>query len=133
MKHALSLLVAMLLFAGCSTTRNPEGNAQGETMSTKQPRIMLVVGGLKSDLPKEELERRYKERMPEFRDVPGLAQKYYSYDEDSQEWAGIYLWESEEALAAYLKSDLKESIAKAYELTAPPKIQRIPIVDVLRQ
>lgn len=35
--------------------------------------------------------------------------------------------------AAYLESDLKKSIAEAYELTAPPKIQRFPIVDTLRK
>lgn len=99
---------------------------------TAQPRFMLVVGGLKSKLSREELERRYKERMPEFRKVPGLVQKYYSYDEAANEWAGIYLWENEEALQAYLESDLKKSIPEAYELTAPPKIQRLPIVETLR-
>ena len=93
---------------------------------------MLLVGGLKSDLPPEELERRYKERMPEFRAFPGLVQKYYSYDETTEEWAGIYLWDSEESLAAYLKSDLRKSIASSYELTEPPRIERFEIVDVLR-
>ena len=102
-------------------------------MSAPHPKIMLVVGGLKSKLDVEEMERRYKERMPRFREVPGLVQKYYSYDEATNEWAGIYLWESEEALAGYLQSDLKESIPKAYELTAPPRIQKFPIIDILRQ
>ena len=93
---------------------------------------MLVVRGLKSDLPREELERRYKERMPAFRDVPGLVQKYYAYDEAAEEWAGIYLWESEEALADYLESDLRKSIPSAYRLTAPPIVERYPLVDSLR-
>jgi heme-degrading monooxygenase HmoA len=127
MKHAFALLLpALLLLAGCASTKE-------QPMSAPQPKIILIVGGLKSKLSKEELDRRYKERMPQFRDVPGLVQKYYSYDEATQEWAGIYLWESEEALAAYLESDLKNTIAAAYELTAPPKIQRLPVIDVLRQ
>jgi len=50
------------------------------------------------------MDRRYKERMPQFRELPGLVQKYYSYDEATGEWAGIYLWDSEESLAAYLES-----------------------------
>lgn len=127
MTRAIAVLIPLLLLAGCSTTQTQE-----ETV-TAQPKIMLVVGGLKSKLSREELERRYKVRMPEFRKVPGLVQKYYSYDEAADEWAGIYLWESEEALAAYLESDLKKSIAETYELTAPPKIQRLPIIDTLRK
>jgi heme-degrading monooxygenase HmoA len=101
-------------------------------MSNAQPTVMLIVRGLKSKLSHDELERRYKERMPQFRDVPGLLQKYYSYDSSTEEWAGIYLWESEESAAAYLESDLRKSIPSAYELTQPPRVERFPIVDVLR-
>jgi heme-degrading monooxygenase HmoA len=101
-------------------------------MSDAQPTVMLIVRGLKSRLSYEEMERRYKERMPQFRDVPGLLQKYYSYDSTTEEWAGIYLWESEEAAAAYLASDLRKSIPSAYELTEPPRVDRFPILDVLR-
>ncbi len=101
-------------------------------MSSVRPTIMLIVRGLKSDLPQEELERRYKERMPQFREVPGLVQKYYSVDESTGEWAGIYLWDSDESLAAYLESDLRKTIPSAYELTEPPRVERFPIVDVLR-
>lgn len=97
-----------------------------------QPAVMLIVRGLKSKLSRDELERRYKERMPQFREVPGLLQKYYSYDSSTEEWAGIYLWESEESAAAYLESDLRKTIATAYELIQPPRIERFPVVDVLR-
>ena len=101
-------------------------------MTDARPTIMLIVRGLKSKLPYEELERRYKDRMPDFRDAPGLIQKYYSYDAATNEWAGIYLWDSEESLAAYLESDLRKSIPAAYELTEPPVVERFTIVDVLR-
>jgi heme-degrading monooxygenase HmoA len=101
-------------------------------MAEAQPIVMVIVRGLKSSLSYDELERRYKERMPEFRGVPGLLQKYYSYDSSTEEWAGIYLWDSEESAAAYLESDLRKTIPSAYELTQPPRIERFPIVDVLR-
>lgn len=101
-------------------------------MENARPAIMLIVRGLKSKLSREEFERRYKERLPRFREVPGLVQKYYSYDESSGEWAGIYLWDSEESLAKYLDSDLRKTIPAAYELTEPPRMERFPIVDVLR-
>ncbi|MCA9727021.1 MAG: YdhR family protein [Candidatus Eisenbacteria bacterium] len=101
-------------------------------MAHAQPTIMLVVRGLKSKLSREELEERYRARMPDFRAFPGLVQKYYAYDEAADEWAGIYLWDSEASLAKYLDSDLRKSIPAAYELIGPPQIERFPIVDVLR-
>ena len=101
-------------------------------MNDARPTILLLVRGLKSRLSREELERRYKERMPQFRALPGLVQKYYSYDETTGTWAGIYLWDSEESLATYMDSDLCKSIAAAYELTEPPVLERFPLVDVLR-
>jgi len=93
---------------------------------------MLIVGGLKSALSREEFERRYKELLPQFQKLRGLIQKYYSYDASTGDWAGIYLWDSEESLEEYLASDLRKSIASAYELTGPPRLQRLEIVDVLR-
>ena len=101
-------------------------------MDDARPAIMLIVRGLKSELPRQEFERRYKERLPQFRNVIGLIQKYYAYDDSTGEWAGIYLWDSDESLARYLESDLRKSIAAAYELTEPPRLERFPIVDVLR-
>jgi hypothetical protein len=101
-------------------------------MPDPKPTIMLIVRGLKSKLSAAELEPRYKERMPEFRAIPGLVQKYYSYEESTGEWAGIYLWDNQESLDAYLESDLRKSIPSAYELTEPPRIERYPIVDILR-
>jgi heme-degrading monooxygenase HmoA len=94
---------------------------------------MLVVRGLKSKLPYDELEKRFRERMPSFRDLPGLVQKYYSYDESTGEFAGIYLWDSEESLAKYSESDLRRTIPTAYELTEPPVLEKYPIIDVLRR
>ena len=101
-------------------------------MSDTRPTVMLIVRGLKSKLSKDEFERRYQERMPRFREVPGLVQKYYAYDDSSGEWAGIYLWADQAALDRYLESDLRKTIASAYELTEPPRLERFPIVDVLR-
>lgn len=101
-------------------------------MANKQPAIMLIVRGLKSDLSGDELTERYRERMSQFRDLPGLVQKYYARDESTGDWAGIYFWDSEESLSAYLESDLRKTIPSAYELTEPPRIERYALHDILR-
>ena len=43
-------------------------------MPEAQPTIMMIVRGLKSNLAREEMQRRAEERMPAFRAIPGLVQ-----------------------------------------------------------
>jgi len=68
-----------------------------------------------TNLDPEELERRMLERLPRFRDVPGLVQKVYARDETTGKVCGIYFFESQEALVAYRGSELAKTIASAYE------------------
>lgn len=100
-------------------------------MSTPRTPVMLMVR-FKSALPLEELGPRYRKRMPEFAALPGLIQKYYVHDPESGELAGIYIWDSQESLDTYMDSDLRRSIANAYEASEPPRIEKLPILDTLR-
>ena len=93
--------------------------------------VMMSVR-FRSRLLPDELTRRYEERMPEFRRLPGLIQKYYVHDEATGEWGGIYLWESEQAMQGYLASDLRQSIAAVYEVEGAPRVETLRIVDRLR-
>jgi heme-degrading monooxygenase HmoA len=77
------------------------------------PAVLFVR--VTSDLDPEELERRMQERLPRFREVPGLVQKVYARDETTGSVCGIYFFESQEALAAYRSSELAGTIASAYE------------------
>ena len=70
---------------------------------------------IKSALDADEFERRLAERRPRFRDVPGLVQKIYGRDEATVDVCGIYLFESEEALAAFRETELARTIPTAYE------------------
>jgi hypothetical protein len=95
------------------------------------PGILLIVR-FKSSLAPEELERRYKERLPEFRALPGLIQKYYLYDPSSEEWGGLYLWDSQSSLDEYLASDLRKSIPDVYQIVGAPRIETTTVIETLR-
>ena len=95
------------------------------------PGVLLIVR-FKSSLTPEELERRYKERLPEFQALPGLVQKYYLYDPSSDEWGGLYLWDSQSSLDHYLASDLRKSIPETYEIVGAPRIETSNVIDILR-
>ena len=100
-------------------------------VSSAHPGVLLIVK-FKSSLTVDELERRYKERLPEFRALPGLLQKYYLHDPSSDEWGGLYLWDSHESLEAYKASDLCKSIPEAYQIVGTPRIETVTVFDVLR-
>jgi len=107
-------------------------SAKGPTMVDQpQPRVAFLVK-FASGLPPEEAQRRYRERMPRFREVPGLVQKYYLRDEATGEWGGLYLFDAPESLEGYLASDLRRTIAETYDVQGQPLVQRLAIVDVLR-
>lgn len=93
--------------------------------------IMLTVK-FKSALSYEDAVAASEVRLPEYRALPGLIQKYYGYDEETGEFTGILIWESEEALRAFRASELSQTVGSAYQVTEPPSIQRFDVFTVLR-
>ena len=96
-----------------------------------EPELALLVR-FKSQLSLEEVMQIAKERAPEFRALTGLQQKYYLHDPATGEIGGLYLWESPEALAAYRESELRSSIAQAYQAEGEPQVEVYRVVKTLR-
>lgn len=76
--------------------------------------VILFVR-IKSSLDADELVRRAKERLPGFREVPGLVQKFYGRDETSGDACGVYFFSDGKALADFRETELAQSIPAAYE------------------
>jgi hypothetical protein len=70
---------------------------------------------IKSDLDRQEFERRLLERRPRFLDVPGLVQKIYGRDDATGDVCGIYFFQSKEELAAFRETELAKTIPVAFE------------------
>lgn len=95
--------------------------------------MILQIIKLKSNLPEEELLIKAKEREPQFKNIPGLLQKYYVKIGQSNQYGGIYVWESHESLNAYRESDLAKGIPEAYEIVEAPSIEMMDIIFQLRR
>lgn len=95
------------------------------------PTLAFLVR-FRSSLSPEEVTTVMKERAPEFRALAGLQQKYYMQDAATGEYAGLYLWESEEAFAAYRDSELRATIAEAYQVEGEPRLELYRVVMPLR-
>lgn len=95
------------------------------------PAVILLVR-FKSSLSLEEVRNVAEERAPDFSALPGLQQKYYLQDAATGEYAGLYLWESPDSLAVFRDSELRASIAKAYETHGEPRVEVYTVLKALR-
>lgn len=91
---------------------------------------MLLVK-FRSALPEAEVRRLLDERLPLFRAVPGLQQKYYAREASTGEWCGVYLFDSEASLLAYRASDLARSIPPTYQLAGAPRVEMLEMLFAL--
>jgi hypothetical protein len=91
-----------------------------------------VLVRFKSSLTLDEVMKVVEERAPEFRALEGLQQKYYVQDAVTGEYGGFYLWESPGALADYRDSDLRASIAQAYQVEGEPRVEVYRVIKTLR-
>jgi heme-degrading monooxygenase HmoA len=94
--------------------------------------MMIQVVKLRSGLPHEEVYRRMDERVPGFRQVPGLLQKYFCRESETGEYAGVYLWDSEESLRRYRQSDLAGNTGAAYKVEGQPRVEVFEVLFPLR-
>lgn len=97
-----------------------------------QPSLILLVK-FKTSLSLEAVTKIIDSRIDEFRALKGLQQKYYLQEPGTQEYAGLYLWESREDFIAYRESELRATIAKAYQTEGEPRIEVFNVLKPLRE
>lgn len=73
-----------------------------------------------------------EQRAPEFVAPAGLQQKYYLQDPASGEYGGLYLWASPDAFDAYRESELRATIAEAYQAIGEPRVEVYRVMKTLR-
>lgn len=80
-----------------------------------------------SPLTDEEARSVMERRAPEFRQVPGLLQKYYGREVGTGDVCGIYIFDSEDSLRAFRETELARTIPSAYQIKSP----RIEVFELL--
>jgi hypothetical protein len=97
-----------------------------------QPSLLVLIK-FRSKLPVQEVMAIAETRLPDFQALQGLQQKYYFQDPATGEVGGLYLWDSPESLKAYSESDLRKSIAQAYQVEGEPRIEVLRVLRSLRE
>jgi len=95
--------------------------------------MIIQMIKFRSALSEEEVLAVAEARIPQFRDIPGLLQKYYVKSDQPDQYAGIYLWDSMESAAAYRQSDLAASIPAAYKILGQPVIEVYEVFDHVQE
>lgn len=93
--------------------------------------MLAQIVRFKSALSDEEVLKTYASRAPRYREVKGLAQKYYMRFPATEEHGAIYLWDSEEDLKRFRDSELARTIPDTYRVLGTPDIQVAEIVMAL--
>jgi heme-degrading monooxygenase HmoA len=91
--------------------------------------IQLVRYG--SKLSHDEVMERFEGRSDRYRKVPGLTQKYYVHYPETDEYGGVYVWESQEALDRWRNSNLSGTLPETYQVTHGPTSEVADVMLVL--
>jgi heme-degrading monooxygenase HmoA len=90
--------------------------------------MQILLVKFQSGLSHDEVVRKLEERLPLFRAVPGLIQKYYARETATGDYVGVYLFESEQALRDYRASNVARGIPGVYQVQGAPRIEEMEVL-----
>jgi len=97
----------------------------------KNAEAVLTVK-FKSKLEAKELLKVCNENLQDFRDVPGLIEKYYLAEELTGAISGVYLFSSKAAREAFWTSELAKEIVPRYGVVVDTlRVERYDMAIVL--
>lgn len=99
----------------------------------KGTNVIIQIIKFESELPEDQVLATALDRSGEFRALPGLVQKYYAKLEQPNQYGGIYVWDSMEALATFRESDLAASIPREYKVKGKPTVEILDVLIQLRE
>lgn len=94
--------------------------------------MVTQIVKIKTSLSEDEVMAVAKERASQFREVPGLIQKYYVRLDQPNQYGGIYIWDSRDSLMSFRETELCASIPEAYEAVEPPQVEVFELLFRLR-
>ncbi len=93
--------------------------------------VIVQVVRYGSKLTYDEVMERFEARADRYRDVPGLLQKYYVHYTDTDQYGGVYIWATAEALQKWRETNLAETLTETYEVTDGPTSEVADVMLVL--
>lgn len=95
--------------------------------------MIIQMIRFKSGLSEDEINQHFIERSDRYRKVPGLLQKYYTKFTETEEYGGIYVWDSRESLDAWRAGNLSGTLAQTYQIEGEPARELAEVMLVLHE
>jgi hypothetical protein len=89
---------------------------------TEEKTMIVQFVQFETSLSEKDVMAVANERLPQFRAIPSLVQKYYLKLDKPNHYGGFYIWESPAALAAFRDSELARTIPSAYKVVGTPDV-----------
>lgn len=70
--------------------------------------------------------------LPMFQKLPGLIQKYYVANRETDEVGGVYIWETSEHLQTYLAGPIVKAMPERFAMPEPPRIEILDVNQHIR-
>lgn len=93
--------------------------------------MIIQIVRYASGLEHDEVAERFKARSDCYRQVPGLVQKYYVHYQDTNEYGGIYVWDSFESLEAWRQGNLAGTLSETYQVKGQASAEIADVMLVL--
>ena len=87
----------------------------------------ILVTSISTNLSEREIFNIVKSRENYFKKVHGLIRKFWTRDEKTGIYHGIFEFESKQHLEDYLKTDFANSVSNVYKTKEPVKLQVLKV------
>jgi heme-degrading monooxygenase HmoA len=78
--------------------------------------MIVSLVRFKSGLSDDDVQATFEKRADLYQDVPGLIEKIYLRFRENGEFGAVYVWDSEEALMDFRKTELARTIPEVYKV-----------------
>lgn len=95
--------------------------------------MIIQIIRYKSGLSQDEVKRKFVERSDRYRKIQGLIQKYYVKFTETDQYGGIYIWDSLESLETWTAGNLSGTIAETYKIKGLPEKELAEVMLVLHK
>lgn len=93
--------------------------------------MIIQIVRYHTGLSHDEVDRRFRDRSARYREVSGLLQKFYMRFNETDEYGGIYVWDSRESLEKWKAGDLAGTLSETYEIIGDASREIAEIMLVL--
>ncbi len=112
--------------------RRSTGLRSDVQLAEEETRVVIQIVKFETELSEDEVLATARDRLGDFRALPGLIQKYYVKLSEPNRYGGVYIWDSIESLSKFRASELAASIPREYKVKGEPKVEILDALFELR-